>query len=230
MILAVVTLAAYLRTCAPAVSADTMRAIVTVESHGYAYAINDNTAHATYCAPGTRIYPCSRSRAIAIAEAVVDRGHSVDLGIAQVNSGNFSMYHVATASMLDPCENLRVGSAILAAAYRTSNAHFSDQRDALWHAIMAYNTGSLYAGEAYVRSVVEAALGNELQLVPSIGILRGLAPARRHINSGAAHDRLTATEPRPQGGINPQSAPLLAEGLTPRRGGLVDTLRPVLSH
>ena len=62
MIFAFATLAAYLHACAPTVSADTMRAIVSVESHGYSYAVHDNTSRTAYCIPGGRRYPCSRER------------------------------------------------------------------------------------------------------------------------------------------------------------------------
>ena len=42
---------------------------------------------------------------------------------------------------------------------------------ALWHAIAAYNSGSLYAGDGYVRLVVsEASTG---PVVPSIALLTG---------------------------------------------------------
>jgi type IV secretion system protein VirB1 len=151
MMLAVATLAAYLQWCAPSVSPDTMRAIVSVESRGYIYAVNDNTIRAAYCVPGTAAFPCRYDQAAAIAERAVRSGHSVDIGIAQVNSGNFRTYGVSVTQMLDPCENLRIGAKILASAYQQSTARFADERAALWHAIMAYNTGSLYAGESDLR-------------------------------------------------------------------------------
>jgi hypothetical protein len=39
--------------------------------------------------------------------------------------------------MLEPCRNLRIGSVILARAYRETNAIFPKPRLALWHAISA---------------------------------------------------------------------------------------------
>jgi type IV secretion system protein VirB1 len=109
MMLALATLAAYLQTCAPSVAPDTMRAVVSVESHGYIYAINDNTSRRTYCVPGAAVFPCDRDQAAALAERAVRSRHSVDVGIAQVNSGNFRAYGVSATQMLDPCENLRIG-------------------------------------------------------------------------------------------------------------------------
>ena len=49
------------------------------------------------------------SQAASLAEKAVRSGHSVDVGIAQVNSGNFKTYGVTAAQMLDPCDNLKVG-------------------------------------------------------------------------------------------------------------------------
>jgi len=231
MMLALATLAAYLQACAPYVAPDTMRAIVSVESRGYIYAINDNTSRVTYCVPGTAMYPCSRDQAAALAENAVRSGHSVDVGIAQVNSGNFRTYGVSATQMLDPCENLRLGGNILAGAYRQSTARFADERAALWHAIMAYNTGSLYAGEDYVQAVVAAALGSTTPEVPSIAILRGSRPGARHL-AAVAEPRVRAlSRPRTDRSPSPRSAPLLAQGLdSSPRGTFHETLMPAVSH
>jgi len=232
MILALATLAAYLQACAPSVAPDTMRAIISVESRGYIYAINDNTSRETYCVPGAAMYPCNRDQAASIAENAVRSGHSVDVGIAQVNSGNFRTYGVSATQMLGPCENLRIGGKILVDSYRHSTARFADERAALWHAIMAYNTGSLYAGEDYVQSVVAAALGSTAPEVPSIAILRGSGPAERRL--AAVTEPATRAVSRPRVSRSPASprfAPLLARDLdSSPRGTFQDTLRPALSH
>lgn len=159
-VVAQLTFAALLKTCAPSVSPDTMRAIVAVESGGNPYAIHDNTTRRAY-------FPRSRAQAEAILAAT--RGHNVDVGIAQVNAGWFATFGVTTTQMLDPCRNLRIGSVILARAYRSANTSFPQPRAALWHAISSYNTGSLYAGASYVAEVVKAALSPPI--VPSIALL-----------------------------------------------------------
>jgi type IV secretion system protein VirB1 len=232
MMLALATLAAYLQTCAPSVAPDTMRAIVSVESRGYIYAINDNTSRLTYCVPGAAMYPCNRDQAASLAENAVRSGHSVDVGIAQVNSGNFRTYGVRATQMLDACENLRVGSKILASTYQQSRARFADDRAALWHAIMAYNTGSLFAGEGYVQSVVRAAFGNDGPTVPSVAILRSSGLEPYHLGSVAPHGEETVARPHVRHRMSPRSAPLLAEGLeiSGQGGGVLETLRAALSH
>lgn len=175
MVVAPLTFAVLLRTCAPSVSPDTMRAIVAVESGGNPYAIHDNTTRRAY-------FPRSRAQAEPILAAT--RSHNVDVGIAQVNAGWFPTFHVTATQMLEPCRNLRIGSLILARAYRSADASFPQPRVALWHAISAYNTGSLYAGATYVAQVVNAALSPPI--VPSIALLTSspedmiVTPARRH--------------------------------------------------
>jgi type IV secretion system protein VirB1 len=157
-----VALALLLERCAPTVAPDTMRAVVQVESSGNPLAVNDNTTRRSYA-----------SESFAEANALVVRlaGDSIDVGIAQVNSGNFASFNVSAAQMLDPCTNLQVGSAILSADYRAASARYSTPRAALYHALGAYNTGSIFAGAGYVRQVVAAATAP--QLVPTIAILTG---------------------------------------------------------
>jgi type IV secretion system protein VirB1 len=159
-------LAALLQTCAPDVAPSTMHAIVAVESGGKPWALNDNTS-------GRRYEPRSYAEALSTARDLIGRGHSVDVGIAQVNSSNFAGYRVTPAAMLMPCQNLIIGSAILSGAYRWSAATYGNRRRALWGAVSAYNTGSLTAGSRYVDLVVSAA--RRSPLVPSIEVLAGYA-------------------------------------------------------
>jgi hypothetical protein len=114
--------------------------------------------------------------ALRIAKSAIRAHHSVDVGIAQVNSGNFAAFHVDAAAMLEPCANLRVGSAILANAYHAAALRFPDRPQALVHALMAYNTGSMYAGARYVRAVVAAA-APATPIVPSIAIVTAMSSA-----------------------------------------------------
>lgn len=154
------TLAALLHACAPSVSPDTMGAIIAVESGGNPYAIHDNTTRHAY-------FPRSRAEAQALLNSF--RSHNLDVGIAQVNAGWFPIFRVSATQMLKPCRNVQIGSTILARAYREADASFAQPRAALWHAISAYNTGSLFAGAGYVAQVVEAALSPPV--VPSIALL-----------------------------------------------------------
>jgi len=235
MIFAFATLSALLQACTPAVSADTMRAIVMVESRGYSYAISDNTTRVVYCVPGGRIYPCGRERATAIAEGAIAQGHSVDVGIAQVNSGNFRSFHVSAANMLEPCLNLRVGGAILTSAYRSSISRFAEPREALWHAIMAYNTGSLYVGESYVHSVVDAATTyGEIATVPSVTLLEKHQARFQPEAAVTVGDRRIRRDTRNRAPIaDARSSPLAALsgfGAQARLVGAGQSFQPVVSR
>ncbi|MGB8267563.1 MAG: lytic transglycosylase domain-containing protein [Candidatus Velthaea sp.] len=169
--IATVALSALLSSCSPSVAPDTMRAIVAVESGGHPTSVHDNDSGASYV-------PRDREEATRLAEALIARGHSVDLGLGQVNSRNLAAYGVTPGEVLEPCRNLRVASAILASDYRVASARFANVRAALTAAIGAYNTGSLFAGASYVQAVVAAAMAPR-QLVPTIAILTGGAPEER---------------------------------------------------
>jgi type IV secretion system protein VirB1 len=173
--IAPLTFAALLNSCAPSVAADTMRAIIAVESDGNPYAIHDNTTRRAY-------FPRSLMQAEELLVGL--HSHNLDVGIAQVNAGWFPTFGVTARQMLEPCRNLRIGSVILVRAYREANATFRKPRLALWHAISAYNTGSLYAGASYVAEVINVAISPPI--VPSIALLTSSltdmadTPARRH--------------------------------------------------
>ena len=173
MIVAGAALVALLTTCAPDVAPSTMAAIVAVESSGNDLALNDNTTHRSYA-------PTDYTIALATTKALIRQGHSVDVGIAQVNSSNFSTYRTTAGEMLDPCRNLHIASRILADNYADARTVFPEAGHALWHAISAYNTGSLYAGKTYVDRVVAAATRETR--VPSIALLTGDSKSDRAVS------------------------------------------------
>lgn len=166
MIVAGATLAALLATCAPDVAPSTMAAIVAVETGGDPYALHDNATGRSYA-------PRNDGDALTIAQTLIREGHRVDVGLAQVNSANFTAFRTTPREMLDPCSNLRVASRILGGDYAAASSRFHEPRMALWHAISAYNTGSLSAGAVYVDRVVAAAsAAPQVPQVPSIALLR----------------------------------------------------------
>ncbi len=143
-------LAGLIAQCAPSVAPSTMAAIVQVESDGNPLAIDDDTTHRSY-------YPRDRASAEALANRLIEAGHLLDLGIAQVDSMNFAHLGVNVHTAFDACTNLRAGSAILAADYDAAERHYGGGQVALRHAIGMYNTGRLDGGAGYVRNVLAAA-------------------------------------------------------------------------
>jgi type IV secretion system protein VirB1 len=144
------TLAALLAHCAPTVSSSTMTAIVHVESGGDPFAIGDNTTRRSY-------HPRNRSSAEALARRLLEQGHLLDLGIAQIDSMNLAGFGADVRSIFDPCVNLSIGASILSADYAFAHRRYSDNQIALRHAIGMYNTGQLNAGQGYIRRVLAAA-------------------------------------------------------------------------
>lgn len=130
-----------------------MTAIVRVESGGKPWVINVNGTQKL-----TR-QPRSVEEATAWANWLVARGYSVDMGLAQINSGNLSRLGLAPAQLFDPCTNLRAGAKILTENYVGAARQYGSGQAALEAALSAYNTGNYRAGLAngYVAKVTAAA-------------------------------------------------------------------------
>ena len=186
--------------CAPDVAPDTMTAIVSVESGGNPLALHDNSTQRAY-------WPHDRKEAIAIAQTLLAKHHSLDIGIAQINSYNFAAYHLTIMQMLHPCTNLQVASRILRSDYQHALAQTNSPNTALWEAISAYNTGSFFAGKAYVAEVVSRA--NTGHIVPTITLLTQNSQQENRSSAYAS----TSNVHNVHGGIdkqtiNPFTAPL----------------------
>ncbi len=150
MLLASIALAQLLRTCASNVSPQTMAAVVHVESGGNRLALHDNTIDRSFS-------PVDANEATAWASELIAMGHSVDLGLSQINSANLPRLGIGIANVFDPCTNLRAGATILGEDYAAAEARFGPGQSALRHALGAYNTGSLYAGQGYINLILAAA-------------------------------------------------------------------------
>jgi type IV secretion system protein VirB1 len=157
--------------CAPQVAPATMSAIVQVESGGDPLAIGDNTARRSY-------HPRDRATAEALARRLIAAGHSVDLGIAQIDDANLARLALNVHTVFDACANLGAGSEILAQDYAIARLRFGAGQAALRHAIGMYNAGSLDAGASYVRRVMLAA-----GIPPTYGLNLRLTATREAMRS-----------------------------------------------
>jgi len=147
---AALSLAQLISSCAVGVNPRTMTALVHVESGGDSLALHDNTWRTSYKPPNS-------ATAVAWARELMGFGHSVDLGLSQINSANLPSLGLSVEDVFDPCTNLQAGATILSADYREAVARFGPGQIALRHALGAYNTGSLYAGQGYVNQILVAA-------------------------------------------------------------------------
>ena len=100
---------------------------------------------------------CTAADAVRLANPLLRQGHSLDIGVMQVNSRWLTIDHLPLAKLFDPCFNIAVGTRILAASYRGYHHQSGDAAAALTQALSTYNTGSPTAGRAYVTRVVAAA-------------------------------------------------------------------------
>ncbi|MGH7085701.1 MAG: transglycosylase SLT domain-containing protein, partial [Acetobacteraceae bacterium] len=75
-------------TCAPEVAPGTLAALAAVESRFNTLAIYDNTTHAA-------LHPKDRAEAVTLARQAISAGHSVDLGLMQINSRNLGLLHLS---------------------------------------------------------------------------------------------------------------------------------------
>lgn len=151
--------------CAPAVHPDTWLSVVHNESRFEPLAIGDNTGRIAY-------HPSSLSDAIATAARLIAAGHSLDLGIAQINSaaGHLQRRGLPLSAAFDPCTGFRVGGDVLADCYRRTAG--PDEQARLMRSIGCYNTGSTERGAAYVVKVQASAA----YVVPAIRLAGTAAP------------------------------------------------------
>jgi type IV secretion system protein VirB1 len=151
--------------CGPSVAPSTLASIARTESAFEPLSINDNTT-------GTSGVPATRDIAVQIASQLLEAGHSVDIGIMQINSANFGRLRLTLQTAFDPCKSVAAGAAVLAADYAGGATH-AGQQSALRIALSEYNTGNAQSGFAngYVHKVELAAA----RIVPALDV--GTAPA-----------------------------------------------------
>jgi type IV secretion system protein VirB1 len=148
--LALAQLAAMARTCAPHVAVSTLAAIARTESNVDPLALRDNTA-------GVGSAPAQLADAVTIAGHLIAAGHSVDLGLMQINSANLPSLGLTVTQAFDPCRSLEAAATILSGDYGEGATH-AQQQAALQVAISRYNTGDPARGFAngYVGKVEAA--------------------------------------------------------------------------
>jgi type IV secretion system protein VirB1 len=146
--------------CGPSVAPSTLASIARTESAFEPLSISDNTT-------GTSGAPATRAIAIQIASKLLEAGHSVDIGIMQINSANFAMLGLTLEAAFDPCKSVAAGAAVLASGYAGGTTH-EGQQSALRVALSKYNTGDARRGftNGYVHKV-ELAAG---RIVPALDV------------------------------------------------------------
>jgi len=169
--------------CGAGVHPDTLNAIIKVESNYNALAINDNTT-------GMCIKPTSKEQAVSLINYLLSEGHSLDVGLMQINSRHFSEPGVDYMRLFDPDYNISTGSNILARFYREHAMENPNDKPeiTLLKALSSYNTGSPYKGKNYVNKILKAAgASSQIPIVekqPTIAVYRRAGNQNQRQNPG----------------------------------------------
>lgn len=152
--------------CAPEVAPLTMGYLVAHESGNNPFNLNVNRAERLKKPPQTR------QEALAIIREWQAKGLNFDVGLGQVNSGNFAKLGVTAESLLDGCNNLQASSVVLRGCYAQAVRDHGEGQNALRHALSCYNTGSQTKGFAtgYVGRVLAQAAPIQ---VPALVVTEG---------------------------------------------------------
>lgn len=158
MLLALATFAHLAAACGPSVHPDTLTAVARTESGLNTLAIYDNTQKKVVAAN-------SEAMASAIVSDLIRKGHSVDIGLMQVNSGNFGRLRLSVSDAFDACKNIAAGARVLSEGYRPP-APGAYTGFAVDTALSRYNTGTPSAG--FANGYVGKVEANAVQIVPSL--------------------------------------------------------------
>jgi type IV secretion system protein VirB1 len=134
--------------CAPGVELPTLRAVAAVESHFNPLAVRDNSTHES-------LMPQTLSAAVVLAGNRLKLGHSVDIGLMQINNENFASLGMSVADAFDKCRSLAAGGRILRSAFAAGSSE-AERQAAILITLSRYNTGRPLAGIAngYVDRVI----------------------------------------------------------------------------
>lgn len=140
-----------LRRCAPSVHPETMRAVLNTESRGNVLAVADAGPVALPWSQRKGMvrshYPADKATAIRLVKDLLARGHTVSLGLAQINDRNLARIGIPVESIFEPCANVSAGASILTSFYADAVKSYGPGARALRAALSGYNSGSFVRGE-----------------------------------------------------------------------------------
>jgi type IV secretion system protein VirB1 len=164
MIYDVPAITALAKECAPKIATEAVVPLVVTESGGDALRININR--------GPRVRAGSVAEGATIVRRYMAAGYTVDVGLAQINSANFSRLGVTVEKAFEPCTNLTLASIVLQEGYGFASRFYTGL-DAISATYSLYNTGTLTRGlrNGYVGRVWSAATAmGSIQAVPTLPV------------------------------------------------------------
>jgi type IV secretion system protein VirB1 len=168
--------------CAPQVAPETLISVGLFESGLDPLTIHDNTSRQT-------LHPPTIPAAALFAADRIAAGHSVDLGLMQVNSTNLRPLHLTVFDAFDACSSMRAGGQVLQHAY-TGGGTVDEQQHALRVALSRYNTGGPVDGFAngYVGHIERVAERFVPAIVPGPYSSHPMPPPAPAVSSGDVWD------------------------------------------
>ena len=138
--------------CAATVAPGTLLTFARAESGLDPLALHDNTSGASPRAE-------TKAEAISLASALIGAGHSVDLGLMQVNSRHLTWLGLSITDAFELCPSMAAGARVLHTAYDPCVDAGGEAQSCLRVAASAYNTGSPTRGfeNGYVRRIADTA-------------------------------------------------------------------------
>lgn len=149
--------------CAPNVGWSTMSAIVKVESGGNMFAMADagpkNLPWSVRKNMVRSFYLSTKEETASLARSLIAQGHTVSLGLGQINDRNLPRLGLSIEDVLEPCTNIATSAKILTEFYNKAVKQYGPGEKALHAAISGYNSGSFIRGfeNGYVGQVIAAA-------------------------------------------------------------------------
>lgn len=138
--------------CAPTVHPETMTALMNAESSGHQFAIADAGPVKLPWSQRKHLvrsfYMSNLSEAVAKARGLMAQGHTVSLGLLQVNDRNLPKLGIKLEEIFDLCTNIRAGGEILTNDYLRAVKMFGPGERAMRAALSFYNSGDAKRGEA----------------------------------------------------------------------------------
>lgn len=160
--------------CIYQVHPSTIEQVIKNESSFKPFAINVNKLPGH--SPPKFKQPRTKEEAIDLANYYLSLGHSVDLGLMQINTSNLKAYGVTIEEMFTPCKNIQVGSKILHESYQRALKINPEPGAALQIALSYYNTGSPHRGfrNGYVKKYINSSITRRVRAAPSSISTQGL--------------------------------------------------------
>lgn len=144
------TIMALVASCGLVLAPDLVSAIVEVESGGMLYAVN---------AEGAPAYFRNQPAAEVFAQAQIEAGKSVDMGLGQINSDNLESLNLSIKTVFEPCTNLLALQTVFLRGYDLPGDAALSPQEKMMAALSRYNTGHGNRGldNGYVGKVLAAA-------------------------------------------------------------------------